>query len=63
MRENDMQYIITKSELTNRDAKELAALRTMFKLAIAATRPCTEQRRRLIAAVDEIQDALVGRSH
>lgn len=55
-----MQYIITKSDLTRRDAKELAALRTMFKLAIADTKPCTEQRRRLIAAVDDIQAYLNG---
>lgn len=54
-----MQYIITKSELARRDAKELAALRTMFKLAIAATKPCTEDRRRLIAAVDNIQESLL----
>ena len=53
-----MQYIITKSELARRDAKELAALRTMFKLAIAATKPCTEQRRKLIATVDEIEVAI-----
>jgi hypothetical protein len=53
-----MQYIITKSELARRDAKELAALRTMFKLAIAASQPCTEQRRKLIAAVDDIQEVL-----
>lgn len=57
-----MQYIITKSELARRDARELAALRTMFKLAIAATKPCTEQRRKLIAAVDDVQDVLAGRS-
>lgn len=57
-----MQYIITKSDLNRRDMNELAALRTMFKLAIAATKPYTEQRRRLIAAVDEIQETLRTRA-